>query len=107
MDEQDISFNYIVLYYLGVNEPTYGNGVSLDVLEKGAEKGADVRNLAKGGPSDASVENSGWPEGTCEHTMRGAEGCRRSQFRRKQGNANDFICMHGFYFTKVLWLSQG
>lgn len=51
MDEQDISFNYIVLYYLGVNEPTYGNGVSLDVLEKGAEKGADVRKLAKGGPS--------------------------------------------------------
>lgn len=51
MDEQDISFNFIVLYYLGVNEPTYGNGVSLDVLEKGAEKGANVRNLGKGGPS--------------------------------------------------------
>ena len=47
MDEQDISFNYIVLYYLGVNEPTYGNAVSLGVLEKGA----DVRNLGKGGPS--------------------------------------------------------
>ena len=39
--------------------------------------------------------------------MRGPEGCRRSPFRRKQGNANDFMYMYIFYFTKVLWLSQG